>query len=70
VTIRSRGKLVGREDYSLGEGTEAGGVTVSLTRFGRRLLDDGGRVPASISVRTRGTRGEPLVTKVRLRTTG
>jgi glycerophosphoryl diester phosphodiesterase len=68
VTIRARGRLIGREDYALAEGTEAGGVTVSLTRFGRRLLDDGGRVPVSISVRTRGARGEPVVTKIRLRT--
>jgi glycerophosphoryl diester phosphodiesterase len=69
VRIRARGRLIGREDFSLAEGTEAGGVTVSLTRFGRRLLDGGGRVPVSISVRTRGARGEPVVTKVRLRTT-
>ena len=41
VTIRARGRLVGREDFSLGEGTEAGGVTVALTRFGRRVVGRG-----------------------------
>ena len=66
VTIRARGRLVGREDFSLGEGTEAGGVTVALTRFGRRVVDEDGRVAASISVRTRGARGGPQVTRVRL----
>jgi hypothetical protein len=34
-------------------------VSVALTRFGRRLLDDQ-RVRATVSVRTRGTRGAPL----------
>jgi glycerophosphoryl diester phosphodiesterase len=66
VTIRSRGRLVGREDFELAEGAEAGGVTVALTRFGRRLLDEQGRVAASISVRTRGSRGGPQVTRVHL----
>jgi glycerophosphoryl diester phosphodiesterase len=66
VTIRARGRLVGREEFSLAEGTDAGGVTVALTRFGRRLLDDGGRVAASIRVHTRGARGRPQVTRVRL----
>lgn len=66
VTIRSRGRLVGREAFSLAEGTEAGGVTVALTRFGRRLVDEVERVPASISVRTRGARGGPQVTRVHL----
>jgi glycerophosphoryl diester phosphodiesterase len=66
VTIRARGRLVGREEFSLGEGTEAGGVTVALTRFGRRLVDEDGRVAASISVRTRGARGAPQVTRLRV----
>jgi hypothetical protein len=66
VTIRSRGRLVGREDFSLAEGTEAGGVTVALTRYGRRLVDEETRVAATISVRTRGTRGGPQVTRVRI----
>jgi glycerophosphoryl diester phosphodiesterase len=66
VTIRSRGRLVGREAFSLAEGTEAGGVTVALTRFGRRLLRDGGRVAVAIAVRTRGARSGPQVTRVRL----
>ena len=58
--------LLAGEDFSLGEGTEAGGVTVALTRFGRRLVDEDGRVAASISVRTRGARGGPQVTRVHL----
>jgi len=66
VTIRSRGRLVGREEFSLDEGTEAGGVTVALTRFGHRLVGEDGRAPASIAVRTRGSRGGPQVTRVRL----
>jgi glycerophosphoryl diester phosphodiesterase len=66
VTIRSRGRLVGREDFELAEGTEAGGVTVALTRFGRRLVEEEGRVAASISVRTRDSRGGPQVTRVHL----
>ena len=66
VTIRSRGRLVGREEFSLDEGAEAGGVTVALSRFGRRLVAQEGRAPASISVRTRGSRGGPQVTRVRL----
>jgi glycerophosphoryl diester phosphodiesterase len=66
VTIRSRGRLVGREEFSLAEGAEAGGVTVALTRFGRRLVDEAGRARASIAVRTRGSRAGPRVTRVRL----
>lgn len=66
VTIRSRGRLVGREAFSLDEGAEAGGVTVALSRFGRRLVAEDGRAPASIAVRTRGSRGRPQVTRVRL----
>jgi hypothetical protein len=66
VTIRARGRLVGREEFSLAEGAEAGGVTVALTRFGRRLVDEPGRARASIAVRTRGARAGPRVTRVRL----
>jgi hypothetical protein len=66
VTIRSRGRLVGREDFSLAEGTEAGGVTVALTRFGRRLVEEEGRVAATISLRTWGARGGPQVTRMRV----
>jgi glycerophosphoryl diester phosphodiesterase len=65
VQIRARGRLLGRESFSLDEGVEAGGVTVALTRFGRRLLDDE-RVRAVVSVRTRGARGAPLRSSFRL----
>jgi glycerophosphoryl diester phosphodiesterase len=66
VLIRSGGRLMGREEFSLAEGAEAGGVTVALTRYGRRLVDESGRVAAEITVRTRGARGAPQVTRVRL----
>jgi glycerophosphoryl diester phosphodiesterase len=65
VTVRARGRLLGREDFSLEEGSEVGGVTVALTRFGRRLLDDE-RVRAVVSVRTRGARGAPVRSSFRL----
>jgi hypothetical protein len=67
VTVRARGRLLGREAFALAEGADAGGVTVALTRFGRRLLDDEQRVRASVSVRTRGARGAPVRTRVGLR---
>ena len=66
VLIRSGGRLMGREDFSLAEGAEAGGVTVALTRYGRRLVDESRRVAAEITVRTRGARGDPQVTRVQL----
>lgn len=66
VLIRSGGRLMGREEFSLAEGAEAGGVTVALTRYGRRLVAESGRVAAEITVRTRGARGDPQVTRVRL----
>jgi glycerophosphoryl diester phosphodiesterase len=65
VTVRARGRLLGREDFSLDEGAEAGGVTVALTRFGRRLLEDR-HVRATVSVRTRGARGAPVRSSFRL----
>ena len=65
VTVQAGGRLLGREEFSLAEGTDAGGVTVALTRLGRRLLADGD-VRAVVSVRTRGARGEPVRTNVRL----
>jgi len=65
VTIRARGRLLGRESFSLAEGAEAGGVSVALTRFGRRLLGDE-RVRATVSVRTRGARGAPVRSSFRL----
>jgi Glycerophosphoryl diester phosphodiesterase family len=66
VLIRSRGRLMGREEFSLAEGAEAGGVTVALTRYGRRRVAESGRAAAVITVRTRGSRGVPQVTRVRL----
>jgi glycerophosphoryl diester phosphodiesterase len=65
VKIFARGRLIGREAFSLDEGAEGGGVTVALTRFGRRLLDDE-RVRAIVQVRTRGARGAPVRTPFRL----
>lgn len=66
VELTAGGKLLGREAFSLDEGTEGGGVTVALTRYGRRVLDGDGSVRATVSVRTRGARGEPVLTRVRL----
>jgi glycerophosphoryl diester phosphodiesterase len=66
VIVRARGRLLGREDFSLAEGVEGGGVTVALTRFGRRLLLDDERVRAVVSVRTHGARGAPVRSTFRL----
>ena len=66
VRIRARGRLLGRERFSLAENTDAGGVTVPLTEAGRKLLDALGTVRAQVIVETRGARGEPVVTRVRL----
>ena len=66
VRIRARGRLLGRETFSLAEGTDAGGVTVPLTKAGRKLLDELGTVRAQVIVQTRGARGKPVVTRVRL----
>ena len=62
VTIRAGGRLLGREDFSLGEGTEAGGVTVALTTAG--ACWGRGRARGGSSVRTRGAprAGRPQVT--------
>jgi len=66
VRIRARGRLLGRERFSLAENTDAGGVTVPLTKAGRKLLDALGSVRAQVIVETRGARGKPVVTQVRL----
>jgi glycerophosphoryl diester phosphodiesterase len=66
VRVRAGGRLLGRESFSLAEGTEAGGVTVTLRRAGRRLLKGRRTVRAQVLVSTRGGRGEPVVTRVRL----
>jgi glycerophosphoryl diester phosphodiesterase len=66
VRVRARGRLLGRESFSLAEGAEAGGVTVTLRRAGRRLLAAGHTVRAQVLVTTRGARGEPVLTRVRL----
>jgi glycerophosphoryl diester phosphodiesterase len=66
VRIRANGRLLGRERFSLAEKTDAGGVTVPLTKAGRKLLDRVGSVPAQVIVETRSARGKPVVTRVRL----
>jgi hypothetical protein len=66
VLIRARGRLLGRESFSLPEGADAGGVTVPLTSAGRKLLEAVHTVRAQVSVTTRGARGEPVVTRFRL----
>jgi hypothetical protein len=66
VRVKAGGKLLGREKFSLGEGVKAGGVTVPLRKAGRKLLAKGGAVRATVAVTTRGARGEPVLTRVRL----
>ena len=44
------------------ENADAGGVTVPLTKAGRKLLDELGTVRAQVIVETRGARGKPVVT--------
>jgi hypothetical protein len=61
-----RGRLLAREGFSLPEDAEAGGATATLTRAGRGALQTGTAVRAVVSVRTRGARGEPVLTPVRL----
>jgi hypothetical protein len=64
--VKAGDKLLGREAFSLDEGVKAGGVTVPLSKAGRKLLKHGAAVRAVVSVTTRGSRGEPVVTRVRL----
>jgi glycerophosphoryl diester phosphodiesterase len=64
VRVRAGGRVVGHERFSLGEGVRSGGVTVPLSRAGRKLLARAGH--AKIAVTTRGARGEPVVTRVRV----
>jgi glycerophosphoryl diester phosphodiesterase len=66
VRISAYGRLLGRESYRLRNGIDVGGVTVPLTRAGRHLLQQLGTVSAKVSVTTRSSRGEPVVTRVRL----
>jgi glycerophosphoryl diester phosphodiesterase len=66
VRITAGRKLLGREAFSLAEGADAGGVSVPLTRAGKRLLKGPGSVRAKVAVTTRGARGEPVVTRVSL----
>jgi glycerophosphoryl diester phosphodiesterase len=64
VRIRAGRRLVGHESFSLATGVKGGGVTVPLTRAGRRLLARAGH--ARIAVSTRGARGKPVITRVRV----
>jgi len=65
VRVKARGKLLGHESFSLGKDAGAGGVTVPLSAAGRKLLKHG-PVRARVLVTTRGARGEPVVTRLRL----
>ncbi len=67
VRVRARGKLLGRESFSLPKGTDAGGVTVALSKAGKKLLNATKSVCGQVVVTTRGARGKPVVTRVRLR---
>jgi glycerophosphoryl diester phosphodiesterase len=65
VRVKARGKLLGHESFSLAADARAGGVTVPLSAVGRKLLRKG-PVRARVLVTTRGARGEPVVTRLRL----
>jgi glycerophosphoryl diester phosphodiesterase len=67
VRVKAGRKVLGRESFSLAQGVKAGGVTVPLSKAGRKLLRSGRTVRAVVAVTTRGARGEPVVTRVRLR---
>jgi glycerophosphoryl diester phosphodiesterase len=66
VRVKAGRKLLGQERFSLDQGVKAGGVTVPLRKAGRKLLAHGATVRAVVSVTTRGARGEPVVTRIRL----
>jgi len=66
VRVRAAGKLLGHESFSLPKGTDAGGVTVPLSKAGKALLKGTNGVRGRVVVTTRGARGEPVVTRVRL----
>jgi len=66
VRVRAAGKLLGHESFSLPKGTDAGGVTVPLSKAGKALLKGANGVRGQVVVTTRGARGEPVVTRVRL----
>ena len=66
VRVRAGGKLLGHESFSLPKGTDAGGVTVPLSKAGKTLLKGTKAVRGQVVVTTRGARGKPVVTRVRL----
>jgi glycerophosphoryl diester phosphodiesterase len=66
IRVKARGKVLGHESFSLPKGTDAGGATVPLSKAGKALLGAGNAVRAQVLVTTRGARGEPVVTRVRL----
>jgi hypothetical protein len=81
VTIRRRGTVLGRGRFSVREGEPLADPLLRYTRAGRRAAGGGGRtgdgppaptrrsfVRAVASVRTRGARGEPVRTRIRVRT--
>jgi len=66
VRVRAAGKLLGHESFSLPKGTDAGGVTVPLSKAGKALLKGTNGLRGQVVVTSRGARGEPVVTRVRL----
>ena len=66
VRITAGRTLMGREQYSLAKGADSGGVTVPLTRAGRRLLERHPDLRVKIAVTTRGAHGKPVASRVGL----
>jgi hypothetical protein len=58
VTLRTRGRRLGRAPFALAEGRDATRLTMRIHGGARRVV---------ASVRTRGTRGAPVRTALRLR---
>jgi hypothetical protein len=58
VTLRTRGRRLARTPFALAEGQDAARLTMRIRGGARRVV---------ASVRTRGARGEPVRTALRLR---
>jgi glycerophosphoryl diester phosphodiesterase len=67
VRVTAGSALVGRGRFSLAKGHRQGRATMPLTRAGRRMLQLHGTTKVRIRVRTRGARGEPVVSSYPLK---
>jgi glycerophosphoryl diester phosphodiesterase len=64
VRVRAGGRLVARHGFSLAEGARKAKLAVPLSRADLRRLRAAGR--ATLVVKTRGARGRPVVTRIRV----